>query len=217
MSGEMATAVRSWASWSASQDMAPWTTVPVEPPSSEAGSREAVAGAHRVQFFDHHHVIDQGLVELRRPHAHAESRDQAGGRLAAERDRSCGVDRDNPDIGPVLTEVPRATHQGPRCPGSHEQHVQFGELIGDLGGSPAVVRSPVAGIGVLVEPDVPLVGRAQVPHVVEPGPEEAVDGIRFGDQVHLCPERLHELPGWPGCSADRSHTRSGIPCWRRSC
>jgi hypothetical protein len=57
------------------------------------------------------------------------------------------------------------------------------------------VGHPVTGVGVLVEPHVPVVGGAQPTEVPEPGAEEAALGIRFGDDMHLASQRLHQEPG----------------------
>ena len=94
-----------------------------------------------------------------------------------------------------LPEVARAAHQGPGGARSDKQHVKLRELAGYGGRRGAVVCPPVARVGVLVEPDVAVVGGAQGTDVIKPRAEEAARGIRLGDDVHLGAQRLHQQPG----------------------
>ena len=83
----------------------------------------------------------------------------------------------------------------PAGPGPDEQHVELRELAGDRRRRAAVVRLPVLRIGVLIQPDVAVIGSAQRPDVVDPRTEQAADRIRLGDDMDLAAERLHQAPG----------------------
>ena len=103
-------------------------------------------------------------------------RGSSGARRATEGHRADGVHGDDPHRPVPLPEEAGAAHQGPGGAGADEQHVQFRELPGDRRRRRAVVRLPVARVGVLVQPDVPVVGGAQRADVVDPRTEEAADG-----------------------------------------
>jgi hypothetical protein len=156
---------------------------------------QAMAGADGVRLLDADRLVHIGRVEQRRMDAHAQARDHPATRLPAKGHRPDAVDRHDLDRPAPLPEVAGAAHQGPGGAGPDEQHVQLRELAGDGRCRRAVVGHPVARIGVLVEPHVPVVGGAQLTEVVEPRPEEAAPGVRLGDDMHLAAQRLHEQPG----------------------
>ena len=82
-----------------------------------------------------------------------------------------------------LPEEASTTHQRAAGSGPDEQHIELRELPSDRRCRAAVVRPPVLWIGVLIQPDVAVIGGAQRLDVVDPRTEQAADRIRFGDDM----------------------------------
>ena len=165
------------------------------PAEQEPTAGQPVAGADGVGLLDVDHLVDEGRVEQRRAHVHAQARDHPPGCGGPEADRTDGVDRDDPHRRPPLLEPAGAAHQRPGGTGSDEQDVQVRELPGDRRRRGAVVRLPGVGIGVLVDPDVPVVVGAQLLDEVHSRTEQTAYRIRLGDDVHLGAQCLHQQPG----------------------
>ena len=180
----------------------------------ESASGQTMAGADGVRLLDPYHLVHVGLVEQRRTDARAQAGDHPAARRTTEGHRADDVHRDDPHRPVPLPEIARAAHQGPGGAGPDEQHVQPRELASDRRRCRAVVRLPVARIGVLVEPHVPVVGGAQRADVVDPRAEEAAGGIRLGDDVHLAAQRLHQQPGRQ-VAAGVSHAQEPVALARR--
>ncbi len=158
----------------------------------EAPPGQAVAGADGVRLLHPDHLVHVGLVEQRRPHAHAQARDHPPAGRAAEGDRTHAVHGDDPHRPVPVAEVARAAHQGPGGARADEQHVQAREVAGYLRRRRAEVRSPVARVGVLAEPHVPVVGGAQRTDVLQSRAQETAVGVQVGHDVHMTAQGLHQ-------------------------
>src|SRR4029077_11483838 len=104
-------------------------------------------------------------------------------RRAAERDGANAVDGDQAHRPVPFSEVPGAAHQRSAGADADEQHVKFRELTCDRGRGGAVVRFPVALVGVLVKPDVTIIRCAQRADVLHSRTEEAAIWVWLGDDV----------------------------------